>query len=426
MPLERGPRLTGQGQRLEQRHDRADPVRAEHGERAGDGAFGTHPQAEGRQQLRDVRPQCQVAGCDVAVLQAHQMDGAAVVHEQGGGDQVAVDDSPGLQKLHLPPGIPQERVGDLGVVELVKGVAGERFVDDQGCVRPQLRDGQQPPGAGTGLLDGVAEQGLLLQDAAQRQQAATLRRGAQPHALPGPPQEAEPRRLPPQHHHIQIRPSVRLAHQVVVRLVSSRPRRAKGRHRTELQLAQADEQIRSGGARVGRPERVGRSVREGPPDQQSKEQRQHADGAADQDRQGVQAEQDRQRRRPARLLRHPGRGHAGEHGGQVAEHRLGRTGPSRHRTGQRGEDGVRCEVDGPQVDEQGRPVGEHRREHAGSDPANVPPEDLLADERHRHQQHRDGGEGSGDAQQHLRRPAGPAGGVGVQSARGALGGVGRQ
>ena len=83
-------------------------------------ALGADPQAERGHQLGDVHAQQQVTGRDLAAAQVGEDHRAGTIHQNRVADQPAVRDAPGLQRLHLVPGVAQQVVGDLLVRQRVE------------------------------------------------------------------------------------------------------------------------------------------------------------------------------------------------------------------------------------------------------------------------------------------------------------------
>jgi hypothetical protein len=162
-------RARGARQRDRLEHGQAvrDGVRAEHAHRGRHRALGAHAQSEGGHELGDVHAQQQIARRDLAAAQIREDHRAGTIHQNRVAREPAVRDAPGLERLHLVPGVAQQIVGDQLVGQGVQGVRAGVLVDEHHGVRAQLGGRDQLGRVGAGRDGRVGEEGFLLQGLAQ-------------------------------------------------------------------------------------------------------------------------------------------------------------------------------------------------------------------------------------------------------------------
>ena len=112
-----------QSQRLQQRHRGRDPVRADHGGRAGDGPVGPDDGSQGGQQLGDVERHLALRGAQLGEAEVHNPGPPRAVGHDVGGPQRAVRDPRPVQPIHLLPQLPQHRVAQALHRDQVQGTA---------------------------------------------------------------------------------------------------------------------------------------------------------------------------------------------------------------------------------------------------------------------------------------------------------------
>ncbi len=310
---------------LQHRQAVGDRVRTEHTDRRGHRPLGAHTQAERGHQLGHVHAQQQVAGRDLTAAQLGEDHLAGTIHQNRVTRQPAVRDAPGLQRLHLVPGVAQQLVGDLLVGQRVQRAPAGVLVDEHHRVRPELRGGDQLGGVGARRDRRVREQRLLLQRLAQRLQAGAGGEAPQGQVAPRAVEEALGLLFPVDDRDVQRRAvlqgdEIASAAVAVLGLHGLLAGRADG---MESDVPEARHQGLPGGADVGRADRVQRAVGDGPADQHRQDDRERGRVAGDQHRERVERQHDPQHRAPPGSAGHADGRHVGDDGCQVAVHRVG-------------------------------------------------------------------------------------------------------